>query len=238
MFPHLGGLAICYAGYRAKAPSWLAIGLGITVAAIALSSSTLVSLIWIAQVGTALYLRKSFLIKSCPKSQLIPTDRHLAQLIARHHGKIDINKCSKHDLVYHLGLPIVYANKVDHLRQKGLVFVNLEQLIHQGGLPASYASRLEPLIMFNSPIALITSEEPWQCLNSFSEEELVTCGLTPQAAAKIVAERERGGQYNSLLEINTRTGIPLKQINHFTYSWLSRLPSHKPSPSLPKNINW
>lgn len=218
MFPHLGGLAICYAGYRAKAPSWLAIGVGITVAAIALSSSTLVSLIWIAQVGTALYLRKSFLIKSCPKSQLIPTDRHLAQLIARHHGKIDINKCSKHDLVYHLGLPIVYANKVDHLRQKGLVFVNLEQLIHQGGLPASYASRLEPLIMFNSSIALITSEEPWQCLNSFSEEELVTCGLTPQAAAKIVAERERGGQYNSLLEINTRTGIPLKQINHFTYS--------------------
>lgn len=218
MFPHLGGLAICYAGYRTKTPAWLAIGLGITVGAIALSSSTLVSLIWIAQVGTALYLRKAFLIKSCPKNQLIPTDRHLAQLIARHHGKIDINQCSKHDLVYHLGLPIVYANQIDLLRQKGLVFVNLEQLVSQGGLPTNYASRLEPLVMFDHSITLITSEEPWQCLNSFSVEELVTCGLTPQTATKIVTERERGGLYSSLLEINTRTGIPLKQINHLTYS--------------------
>ena len=119
MFPHLGGLAICYAGYRTKTPAWLVIGLGITLGAIALSSSTLIGLIWIAQVSTALYLRKAFLIKSCPKSQLVPSDRHLAQLIARHHGKIDINQCSKNDLVYHLGLPIVYANKP--LARKGVL---------------------------------------------------------------------------------------------------------------------
>jgi DNA uptake protein ComE-like DNA-binding protein len=216
LFPYLGGLAICYAGYRARTFSWLAIGLGITVGAIAFAHSSLVALIWLGQIGTALYLRKAFLIKTCPKNQLIPTDPHLARLIAKHYGKVDINKCSKNDLVHHLGLPIVYANQIDRLRQSGLVFASLEQLVSQGGLPASYISRIEPLVIFDRQ-QLIHQEEAWQCLNSFSVEELITCGVNPTAAAKIVREREQGGLYSSLLEIHTRTGIPIHQFNHLTH---------------------
>ncbi len=217
LFPHLGGLAICYAGFRSRTFAWVALGLGVTVGAIALSGSGLVTLVWLGQVGVSLYLRKSFLIKTCAKSQLLPIDRPTAQLIARHYGKIDVNKCSKHELVYHLGLPIIYANQIDRLRQQGMIFINLQQLVSQGGLPASYLDRLEPLVVFDRQ-SLIPPEQSWQCLNSFSVEELITCGVSPEAAVKIVAEREGNGLYESLAAVNTRTGIPFHQFNHLGYS--------------------
>lgn len=210
--PIFGGLAIAYAGRKANFPVWVKLGLAITGVALILSSSELGLLVWLAQIGTALYLRKKFLIKTAPKGLLIG-DRETAQLIAETHGTIDINNCSKDDLVYQLGLPIVYANDIDSLRNEGYIFTHLEELGELIGIPENYLTRLAPLVSFSYDINK-EADKSWRKVNSLSVDELIACNIDIITAQKIIRERSQKGPYKSLVDLRNRTGLPLNKYRH------------------------
>jgi DNA uptake protein ComE-like DNA-binding protein len=207
LFPGFGGLAISYAGYKAKTSSWIAIGAGITLGALALSSTSLSIPIWVAQIVVALSLKKLYLIKTHPHGTPIPKNAEMAATIASLRGKVEINSCSKHDLVHVLGLPIVYANDIDSLRNEGYMFTHLEELHEIVDIPESYLHRLAPLIVF-SYHSRLENEFSWKRLNLLSSQELVEWGLEPAVAQTIVAERQRKGEYKSLMDVKRRTGLP------------------------------
>jgi hypothetical protein len=95
LFPVLGGLAIVYAGNKTKTQSWIYTGLGFVAAAFILSNTSLGGMVWIAQIITAIALRKEFLAKTYPNSLANSNESHLIKLIAKNRDKIDINNCSK-----------------------------------------------------------------------------------------------------------------------------------------------
>lgn len=212
-FPTFGGLALVYAGHKSKTPSWIALGLGITTAALILSSYNVSAFIWLLQIGIAFSLKKTFLLKTLPTGQVIPTDTETRQLLPQARGQVDINTCSKDDLVYALGLPIVYANKIDAKRKEGYFFTQLEELTELAGLPQNYLPRLAPLIVFNYKIQKST-DFSWNPINTLSTQELVDCGLDLIIAQKIIAERERGGLYKSVGDVTQRTTISLDIYRH------------------------
>jgi DNA uptake protein ComE-like DNA-binding protein len=211
--PVFGGLAIAYAGYKAKTSAWLAWGLGLTtVALITTSTSTAIyPLIWLLQIGTAFLLKKRYLIKTAPKGIEI-SDRETAELIAQTRGKININTCSKNELVYNLDLPIVYANEIDRLRQQGYIFTHLEELAEIAGVPESHLRKIAPLIVFSHTLK---ETENWERFNTFSEDDLIICGILPEAAGKIILERQKNGHYKSLADFKIRTRLPLSQYRDF-----------------------
>jgi len=66
--PYFGGLAIAYAGQKTNIRSWMGWGVGITLAALAVSSSTnLGTLVWIAQIVTAFTLKSAISSKPHPE---------------------------------------------------------------------------------------------------------------------------------------------------------------------------
>lgn len=211
-FPTFGGLAIAYAGYKSQTSSWIALGLGITSAAMVLSSTNLILGVWLFQIGTAFYIKKRYLIKTAPKGALISEDVRTVQLIAATRGKVDINSCSKDDLVYELGLPIVYANDIEALRNEGYIFTYLEELSELAGIPESYLRRLAPLLVFSYDYKK-EADFSWRRLNTLSLQELVACGLDSSVAEKIIQERQNGA-YKSLIEVRRRTNLPLSCYSH------------------------
>ncbi|MBL1211459.1 MAG: hypothetical protein FWJ34_17870, partial [Geminocystis sp. GBBB08] len=112
--PIFGGISLIYAGWKGKTNSWLYIGGGLTFSSIIFSNSVpiLINLIWISQIVIAFKIKENYLIKTAPKGVLIPSAK-IAQLMAENRGQVDINNCSKDDIVYRLGLSIIYANDID-----------------------------------------------------------------------------------------------------------------------------
>lgn len=208
-FPGFGGLAIAYAGYKSQTRNWIAWGVGLTVLALASSSLTQVAgWVWIAQIVVAFALKKRYLIKTAPRGLLVPQDTQTAALIANVKGKIDINACSKDDLVKLLGLPIVYANEIESLQNEGYIFTHLEELSEIAGIPESHLQRIAPLIVFSYDIR----KEPafsWKRLNILSQTELIASGIEPEVAQKILLERQTRGNYRSIVDVKRRTGLPL-----------------------------
>jgi DNA uptake protein ComE-like DNA-binding protein len=206
LIPVFGGLAIAHAGKRTDNKSWLSVGIAFTIISFLLYSQESFLAIWFAQIGMGLYVRQQLcshpLITGNRSEQIQPQLSH-------HLEKIDINTCSKNDLVYKLGLPIVYANNIDSVRQEGYIFTYLEELHTIAGLPENYLKKLEPLIIFTYDIHK-EIDVSWRCLNHYSETELITVGIEASVASKIVAEREKNGLYRSAIEVRNRTGIPLK----------------------------
>ncbi|MGE5657897.1 MAG: helix-hairpin-helix domain-containing protein [Actinomycetota bacterium] len=205
--PGLGGLAIVYAGHKSKTPSWVTGGVALTLVALALSSSHLAWLIWLAQIVTAFSLKKRYLIKISPRGMLVPQDAQLAELIAEVRGKVDLNECSKDDLVKILGLPIVYANEIESLKQEGYIFTYLEELSEIAGIPESHLKRIAPLVTFSYDYKK-EAHFTWKRVNILSAQELIACGLEPAVAQTIFAERQRKGEYRSALDVKRRTGLP------------------------------
>lgn len=206
-FPGFGGLAIAYAGYKSNTSAWIAVGAGLTLGAFVLSSTNLGLLIWLSQIATAFSLKKRYLLKTYPKGTPIHEDAETAELIANIRGKIDINTCSKDDLVHVLGLPIVYANDIDSLRHEGYIFTYIDELAEIAGIPESYLKRLAPLIIFSYDYKK-EAQFSWQRLNILSSQELIECGLDSAVAQKIFEERQRRGEYKSLMDVKRRTGLP------------------------------
>ena len=212
-FPIFGGLAITYAGYKSKTKVWMALGAGITGLSFILSSTSVLPVIWLAQVGVALYLKNIFLAKTYPKNLPIPEELQLAKLVINSCNKLDINQCSKNDLVNRLGIPIVYANNIESVLNEGYIFTHIEELVEIAGIPENYINRLEPLITFSYNYKK-EADFSWRRLNAYSIDELIACGLDGAIAEKIVAERQRRGDYKSLVDVKQRTGLPLTTYRH------------------------
>ncbi|MEH2151318.1 helix-hairpin-helix domain-containing protein [Nostoc sp.] len=213
LIPTFGGFAIAYAGYKSKTKTWIAIGIIIPILALALSANSLVFVIWIAQIGVAFYLKKAFLVKMYPKNLPVPEEQELANLVATTRDKVDINECSKHELVNYLGLPIVYANNIESLMNEGYVFTHVEELIEIAGIPEKQVTRITPLITFGYNYKK-EADFSWKRLNTYSTDELITCGLDGAIAEQIVAERQQRGEYKSLIDVKQRTGLPFTTYRH------------------------
>ncbi|MEH1974797.1 MAG: helix-hairpin-helix domain-containing protein [Nostoc sp.] len=213
LIPTLGGFAIAYAGYKSKTKTWIGIGIIIPTLALALSANSLAFVIWIAQIGVAFYLKKAFLIKMYPKNLPVPEEQELANLVATNRDKIDINECSKNELVNYLGLPIVYANNIESLMNEGYVFTHVEELIEIAGIPEKQVTRITPLITFGYNYKK-EADFSWKRLNTYSTDELITCGLDGAIAEQIVAERQQRGEYKSLIDVKQRTGLPFTTYRH------------------------
>ncbi|MGL4499903.1 MAG: helix-hairpin-helix domain-containing protein [Planktothrix sp.] len=207
MIPGLGGLAIAYAGKKTNTTSWIVIGLGMTGFALFLAETSLMFPIWVAQIGLAFYLKNSFLDKNFSLDLNFNAHPHGSQLISPKGRKIDINKCSKDDLVQGLNLPIVYANDIEALRNEGYIFTDAEELSDMVGIPETTVQRIANFIVFGYDYKQ-ESDFSWRRLNSYSLEELITVGLQKEVAQKIVNERKRG-EYKSVIDVKRRTQLPL-----------------------------
>lgn len=133
------------------------------------------------------------------------------ELLPKATAKVDINNCSKDELVYGLGLPIVYANEIESALKEGHIFTYIEELIDIAGIPDSYIPQLESLIVFNY-YEKSQIDFSWRRCNTYSEAELIACNLEPEVAAKIVQEREAKGIYQSFPDLRKRTGLPLNKL--------------------------
>ncbi|MDZ8262430.1 helix-hairpin-helix domain-containing protein [Nostoc sp. ChiQUE01b] len=213
LIPTLGGFAIVYAGYKSKTKTWVFIGISISILALALSANSLAFAIWMAQIGVAFYLKKYYLIKTYPKNLPIPEEQELAKLVANTREKVDINECSKHELVNYLGLPIVYANNIESLMNEGYVFTHVEELIEIAGIPEKQVDRITPLITFSYNYKKEV-DFSWKRLNTYSTDELIACGLDGAIAEQIVTERQQRGEYKSLIDVKQRTGLPFNTYRH------------------------
>jgi DNA uptake protein ComE-like DNA-binding protein len=213
-FPIFGGISLVYAGWKAKTNSWLFMGGGLTLASIILSSliPASVYLVWIGQIVIAFKIKEHYLIKTAPKGVLIPSAK-IAQLMAENHGQVDINNCSKDDIVYKLGLSIIYANDIDSLRHEGYSFTNIDELSDVVGIPENILRRIEPLIVFGYDLRKELGFS-WRRLNTLSVQELMMYDIDEKSALKIVIERKQKGEYQSLLDVKKRTGIPINVYRH------------------------
>jgi Helix-hairpin-helix motif len=215
--PVFGGLTIAYAGYLTKTKQWLQIGLGMSglllLASLA-GHSWLVFLSVPVQLAIAMKIKNTYLIKTAPRGAILPTDRQTAKSIAEIRGKVDINKCSKDDLVYILGLPIVYANNIELLKTEGHMFLQIEELTSLADVPAKYCEAIEPMTAFNYYEDQSIDAIDWQRLNSLPAAELVELGLDPNSAEVICTERQLHGAYRSLVEVKRRTGLPINLYKH------------------------
>jgi DNA uptake protein ComE-like DNA-binding protein len=210
--PIFGGIAHIYAGWKGKKKPWMVWGSGFIAGSIIISSLSpqLNLLVWIGQIITAFMFRREYLITTAPKGVLIPSSQ-VALLMAEKKGQIDINQCTKDEMVYDLGLSIVYANDIELMRNEGYVFTDINELSDIVGIPESTLRRIEPLIVFRY---YDHKEVSWQRLNSLSVEELINHGIEPANAEKIVAERTNRGTYKSLVDVRKRTGIPISVYQH------------------------
>jgi DNA uptake protein ComE-like DNA-binding protein len=210
LIPTFGGLSIAYAGRKSKTSQWVALGLGICTMAIALSSYPVAVGIWIFQIAVAFSIKDKFLAKTLPsQSYSTITNHKTAQLLANLHGKLDINTCSKDEMIRRLDLSIIYANDIESVRKEGYQFTHIEELSEIAGLPESYLSKLQPLIMFAYDIRK-DDYFSWRRLNTCSIPELTAFGVTEDIAQKIVSERLNRGDYQSVVDVKKRTGLPFK----------------------------
>lgn len=213
--PFIGGGAIAYAGVKCGSKIWIGIGAGFVAAAIALPSSSFWSLLWFAQVGTAFALKREYLTKIYPKELPLPEDPKLFARIAATRPKIDINSCTKNDLVNVLGLPIVYANDIDSLRSEGHIFTSLEELHDVLGISNETLKKIASLVVFSYDYRQESSYS-WKRINSMTADELIELGLEQKVAEAIALERQQRGDFKSIMDIKKRTGVPFSAFKHLT----------------------
>jgi DNA uptake protein ComE-like DNA-binding protein len=220
--PLFGSMAIVYAGNKAKTSKWMYLGAGVFTVSLFSASTGMFYIAWLAQIYISFHIKEAFLRKTSENPEL-PGFHNLAQYQAtpNSNAKLDINNCSKDELVRVLGMPIVYANDIESLRNEGYIFTHVEELSEIAGLPESYIGKLAGKIIFtyNSNKEMECS---WQRLNVMSIDELVMAGLGGTVAQKIVSERESNGEYRSVIDIKRRTSIPFHSykivVQHFPYS--------------------
>ncbi|MEN9227344.1 MAG: helix-hairpin-helix domain-containing protein [Gloeomargarita sp. GMQP_bins_44] len=194
--PWLGGIAHIWLGWHIKNYRLLLAGLAFTLAPLVAMDALVLT--WLGQIIVALVYRREFLAHSHPRPLPPPVT-------------LDLNTCSKHDLVYQLGLPIVYANAIMALRERGHQFTHPEELTDLVGIPAATVQRIAPYLTFSYDLA----QEPyvsWRRANHLEAERLVAIGLEPDVACQIVAERQRRGPYRSVADLVQRTGLSTEQL--------------------------
>lgn len=207
--PVIGGGAIAYAGYVIKNNTWILLGMGLVgisaIAAILFGfRAEVLGAMYLGQVVAGLMFKQEFLVKSYPRHLPLPKDLKLFQAVAAERPKIEINTCSKDDLVNRLGMPIVYANDVLAMREDGYIFTYPEELTEILGIPTATVQKISAFITFSY---YQEQEYSWQRVNYLRIEELVSLGLELKVAVAIAQERELNGDYRSLMDIKKRTGI-------------------------------
>jgi DNA uptake protein ComE-like DNA-binding protein len=207
--PVLGSLVIVYAGHKAKISRWMYCGIGIFITATITSSTSLSLPLWVFQIVLSFYLKNNFLVKSSLRGGEQSKSLASNYALSERRGKIDINSCSKDELVRDLGLPIVYANDIESLQNEGYVFTYLEELSEIAGLPESYLNQLKNHLVFNYDYRK-DIDLSWHRVNILSVEELACLGIKQEVAEKIILERNSGGEYRSVIDIKRRTRIPFK----------------------------
>ncbi len=218
-FPALGGGAIAYAGVKTGSNIWIGIGAGFVAAGIVFYSTPYLSgfatIVWFAQIATAFALKREYLTKTYPKHLPLPEDQQLFQAIAANRPKVEINSCSKNDLVNVLGLPIVYANDIDSLRAEGHIFTSLEELHDIIEIPNATLQKIESMVIFSYDYR----QEPgysWKRINSMTADELIAMGVEAKVAIAISEERKLRGEFKSIMDIKKRTGIPFSAYKQLT----------------------
>ncbi len=214
-FPILGGGAIAYAGNRINRKIWVAVGAGFVAISVAPVPPELLTIIWISQIATAFALKREYLTKIYPKELPLPEDPKLFARIAATRPKIDINSCTKNDLVNVLGLPIVYANDIDSLRSEGHIFTSLEELHDVLGISNETLKKIASLVVFSYDYRQESSYS-WKRINSMTADELIELGLEQKVAEAIALERQQRGDFKSIMDIKKRTGVPFSAFKHLT----------------------
>lgn len=211
-------MAIVYAGNKTKISNWIYLGSGLFAVSFFSGGTGIFYIAWLAQIFISFQIKETFLRKiSLPGFDNL--DRYQTTPISN--TQLDINNCSKDELVRVLGLPIVYANDIESLKNEGYIFTHIEELSEIAGLPVSYIGKLAGKVIFtyNNNKEM---EYSWQRLNVMSIDELVIAGLEGNIAHKIVAERETNGEYRSVIDIKRRNSIPFHSykivVQHFPYS--------------------
>ena len=211
LLPYIGSIGIIYAGKKIHRFSWINTGIFMTVLGLILSPTHLAGFVWLGQIAIAFTLKDEFIKCSDNNAQLPNRFDNTIGLLPKTQAKIEVNNCSKDDLVYGLDLPIVYANEIESALKEGYIFTHVEELMSIAGIPDSYLSRLESLVVFSYDINK-EADVSWRRCNTFSEQELLACNLEPQVAAIIVKEREQKGMYRSFPDLRKRTGLPLQKL--------------------------
>ena len=218
-FPALGGGAIAYAGVKTGSNIWIGIGAGFVAAGIVFYSTPYLSgfatIVWFAQIATAFALKREYLTKTYPKHLPLPEDQKLFQAIAANRPKVEINSCSKNDLVNVLGLPIVYANDIDSLRAEGHIFTSLEELHDIIEIPNATLQKIESMVIFSYDYRQ-ESGYSWKRVNSMTADELIAMGVEAKVAIAISEERKLRGEFKSIMDIKKRTGIPFSAYKQLT----------------------
>jgi len=210
LIPIIGGGAIAYAGYVIKNNTWIAIGVSfacISAVATFLPNWAYPLIFWsmyLGQIITAFMFKQEFLAKTYPRHLPLPNDTKLFQAVAAGRPKVEINSCSKDDLVNRLGISIIYANDIMALRDEGYTFTYAEELTEILGIPPTTVQKISPFITFSYYEQQYSS---WKRVNHLKVEELIGLGLESQVAIAIAQERTNG-EYKSLMDIKKRTGIP------------------------------
>ena len=215
--PMFGALTIAYAGYITKTSRWWQIGGGMTAITFLAACFGQSWLVWLAvpiQLVVAMNIKNTYLIKMAPRGTILPTNRETAELIASIKGQVDINKCSKDDLVYRLGLPIVYANNIESIKAEGYMFISTEELTALADIPEHICQVIEPMIVFNYYEEQAEDANDWRRLNLLPMSKLIELGLDRNSAEVICNERQLNGTYRSLVEVKRRTGLPLNLYKH------------------------
>lgn len=219
--PIIGSAALVYAGNKANTAKWMYLGAGILTISLISTSSAIFYAAWMAQIFISFNLKEAFLRKTSNGLGSLGLDNLQYQAMPNSSAQLDINNCSKDELVRVLGLPIVYANDIDSLRNEGYIFTHVEELSGIAGLPESYIGKLAGKVIFTHN----TNKElefSWQRLNVMLIDELVMAGLGGTVAQKIVSERENNGEYRSVMDIKRRTSIPFHSykivVQQFPYS--------------------
>jgi DNA uptake protein ComE-like DNA-binding protein len=208
--PIFGSLAIVYAGHKSRTSNWMYLGIGTFVAALTTASTSYSVVIWIFQAVVSLYFKTEFLNKMAALLDS-PGFHNLSshQFIPSVKGKIDINNCSKDQLVRGLGLPIIYANDIESLQNEGFVFTHLEELSEIAGLPESYVRKMQGLLVFSYEYRR-DIDASWRQANVCSTQDLITLGISLEFANRIIEERDAKGEYKSVMDIKRRTKVPFK----------------------------
>jgi DNA uptake protein ComE-like DNA-binding protein len=210
--PVFGSAAIVFAGYQTRIKSWTAAGFVafwasfLSIAVMYLP--TVVGLVWLGQIAFAWLYRQEYILRTAPKGAYKPRDSQTAAKLAAIYGPSDINNISKDEMVSFLGIPIVYANVIEELREEGLCFNDLGELKDIAGIPGEYVDHLAPILTFGVRAQEILNYS-WHRLNTSSVEELVIFGLETNVAQKMVRERTLNGAFKSVLDVKQRTGIPV-----------------------------
>jgi DNA uptake protein ComE-like DNA-binding protein len=145
----------------------------------------------------------------------LPEDERLFKAIAANRPKIEINSCSKNDLVNVLGLPIVYANDIDSLRAEGHIFTSLEELHDILEIPNSTLQKIAPMVVFSYDYRQ-ESGYSWKRVNSMTADDLMAIGIESNIAIAIAEERQRRGEFKSIMDVKKRTGIPFSAYKQLT----------------------